>query len=254
MKTIKFFFSVVILSFFLVSCESESETTITLITFEEIKLNADSIWNGSDLSGKAIKELPSWGGDSIINYYGYFSVGTIRFENSYIPNPTSPSWSGFAASSKTDTITSGYANQYSVMNSSGAFGSKKFALAYNYAEIYCPTNTNENFAIKSIMVNNSTYAYLYMKGEFSAEKWYKVIIAGYLNNIKNNEVEYYLADFRKGKSFIVKEWTKIDLSSLGKVDKIAISFDSNDKSGTWFNNPTYVCIDNVEFTQTISTK
>lgn len=255
MKKNNLIFAVLAFALVFVSCGPETNLQTTVIDFENVALNSESVWNGSDLTGKAVRELPSWGGtDSITNYYGGFSVGIINFENSYIPDPYYPSWSGFSASSKTDTITEGFENQYSVMNSSGALGSTKFSVIYNSASLNCPADINGNFEIKSLMLTNSTYAYLYMKKAFIADSWFKVIFTGYLKNSKKNEVEYYLSDFRKGKSFISKTWTKLDLSSLGKVDKVTISFDSTDKAGGWFNNPTYVCIDNIEFNQTISTK
>ena len=103
------------------------------------------------------------------------------------------------------------------------------------------------------MLTNSTYAYLYQKN-FSEDSWFKVIITGYLNQIQKSKVEYYLSDFRDGKTLLSNTWNKVDLSSLGEVDQVTFTFDSTDKSFGWLNVPAYVCIDNIEFTQTISTK
>ncbi|HET7732213.1 MAG TPA: DUF4465 domain-containing protein, partial [Paludibacter sp.] len=107
---------------------------------------------------------------------------------------------------------------------------------------------------------NSTYAYLDMKNgslyskKFEAGDWFKVIIKGFKSKVQTSSVEVYLADFRDGKREILKTWKKVDLSTLNQVDSVAFNFDSTDKSTWGMNTPAYVCIDNIEFTQTISTK
>jgi hypothetical protein len=89
---------------------------------------------------------------------------------------------------------------------------------------------------------------------FTTDDWYKVIIKGYKANVLTSSVDVYLADFRNGKSEILKTWKKMDISILGEIDLVTFTFDSSDK-GVWgVNTPKYVCIDNIEFTQTISTK
>ena len=252
MKTFKLILFISLSSLVFVSCKDaveELKTTNTLVTFEDVVLPSSGFWNGSDLSGKPVKELPSWGGtDSITNYYGSCISNNMIFKNSFIPDPLYPSWAGFSVSLKADTLTSGYINQYSVMAGIGALNSKQFALAYDSASLVCPENTNGNFSIKSIMLTNSTYSYLYLKPAVK-DSWFKVLITGYLNKKEKSTVEYYLADFRNGKNFLSKIWNKVDLSSLGEVDQLAFTFESSD-----LFCPSYVCIDNIEFTQTISTK
>ena len=151
------------------------------------------------------------------------------------------------------------------MAGSGAYNSKKFALAYDSATIVCPVNAVGNFKVKSMMLTNSTYAYKAMLNgsEFNHAfsqandggngDWFKVIIKGYLSSSETGRVEYYLADFRSEKSFISKAWEKVDVSSLGEVDRMSITFDSSDKAYGFINNPVYVCIDNIEFEQTAET-
>jgi len=242
MKSTKLFFAIGILGFMLASCKQEAEVQTTVVDFENVTLNSDSIWNGSDLSGK-------------------FTSGNSTFNNSYIA--AWASWSGFACSSKTDSITAGYTNQYSVMIGSGALNSKKFALAYDSASISVP-KTTDYYSIKSLYITNSTYVYLGLKNgnygiggigkKFAADDWFKVTIKGYKNNVFTSSVNIYLADFRNGKSIILKNWQKVDVSSLGQVDLITFTFDSTDKAYGWLNTPAYACIDNIQFTQPVSTK
>jgi len=70
-----------------------------------------------------------------------------------------------------------------------------------------------------------------------------------LDNNVTGAVDYYLADFRNGKSYLTNQWVKVDLSSLGKVDNLIFLFDSSDKGTFGVNTPKYVCIDNLEFEQ-----
>lgn len=240
------------------SCKNESDVYTKIIDFEDVVLGEDSIWNGSDLSGTPTNDTLF--GFPVTNYYGSFTSDSAKFENVYAEQWFS--WSGFACSAKIDTVTSGIENQYSVMAGSGAYNSQQFALAYDSATIVCPANAIGNFKVKSIMLTNSTYAYKAMLdgsdfnrafSQANAGDWFKVIIKGYLSTTETGSIDYYLADFRNGKSFISKAWEKVDLSSLGEVDRISFTFDSSDKAYGLINNPVYVCIDNIEFEQTTET-
>lgn len=250
MKKSQLFLAVSLSVLIFTSCKDETVikipdtvTPTTLVDFEGVTLNSNGYWNGSDLTGE------------------FVSVNST-FKNSY--TAAWASWSGFACSSNNDTLTAGYGNQYSVIAGLGALKSKQFAVAYDSAAFVCPANSYGYFNIKSLYITNSTYAYLgisngkYGTGgmgrKFVSGDWFKVTITGYKANVKTSSVDVYLADFRDGKSIILKSWQKVDVSALGQVDLITFTFDSTDKSGGWLNTPAYACIDDIEFTQTISTK
>ena len=252
MKSSKLFIAVSLFGLVLTSCEPDKEiitqvpetvTPTTLVDFEGVKLNAKGYWDGSDLTG------------------AFVSVNST-FKNSY--NSSWASWTGFVCSSNVDSLTSGYTNQYSVINSGGALKSKQFAIAYDSAAFICPANTYGYFSIKSLYITNSTYAYLGLKNgdygigglgkKFVAGDWFKVTLKGYKSNVLTSSVDIYLADFRDGKSIILKNWQKVDVSALGLVDLVTFTFNSTDKFGGWLNTPAYACIDNIEFTQTIPVK
>jgi len=231
MKTSKLFISAVVLAYVLVSCQPQPEKMIihTVVNFEGVTLNAagispDTVFISGNSTFKIINKA-FWNG-------------------------------GIVCSTNSDTLTAGYLNQFSCIAASGAEKSRYFAVVYTPGTFTCPANMYGNFTIKSIYMTNSTYAYLDMKNgsefgkKFGAGDWFKVILTGYLNSTETSKAEYYLADFRDGKSFLSKSWNKVDVSSLGQVDKVTFTFDSSDK-GTWgVNTPQYVCIDNIEFTQT----
>ena len=186
-----------------------------------------------------------------------FNSGNITFANVFTDwGGGMTSWSGFAASSLTDKTTAGYTNELSVYSSAGASGSK-FAVAYSDSysgNAFFSFTGNATYTIKDIAVNNSTYAYLAIKnGNSPAKKfvngdWFKLIIIGYdSNNIETGRVNYYLADFRNGKSFICDTWTTIDVRSLGSVHKVAFAFESSDTGQYGINTPTYVCVDDIRY-------
>lgn len=227
------------------SCENFGYQT-EIIDFEDVQLDSTGIYNGSDLSGTQletgyfIKNISS-GSVAFINEYTVSDFGGFLYE----------SWKGFAVSSKTDSVNSGYINQYSVKAGRGALGSDQFALVFDTATLVLSQSIIKEQKVKSIMLANSTYSYNDMRDgslfskKFTDGEWFKVIITGYQGSAIVGTVEYYLADFRSGKKFLNKDWVKVDISVLGEVSSLGFSFDSSDK-GVWgVNTPKYVCIDNL---------
>ena len=234
MKSTTLFLAIGIFGMSFTSCKQETEEQTTLVDFENVSLNADSIS----------------GGTSFISGNSTFKLNEGAFWNG-----------GILCSSKNDTLKAGYLNQYSVIAGSGAFKSKQFGVVYSPGAFTCPADANGPYSIKSIMLTNSTYAYLDMKygtpgvsKVFTAGDWFKLTIKGFKEKNQTNSVVVYLADFRNGKSEILKTWEKVDLSYLGQVDSVAFNFDSSDKGSFGVNTPSYVCIDNIEFTQSVLKK
>ena len=229
MKSGKLILSVVALAFVLVSCQPEKQTKTTVVNFEDVTLNAAGISPDT----------------SFVSGNSTFKIIDKKFWNG-----------GIVCSSNSDTLTTGFQNQYSSITASGAESSSHFAVVYTPGAFTCPADIYGNFTIKSMYMTNSTYAYVDMKNgsdfskKFATGDWFKVIVTGYLNSTETSKVEYYLADFRDGKTFLSKTWNKVDVSSLGQVDKVTFTFDSSDKGSFGINTPQYVCIDNIEFTQT----
>lgn len=261
MKLQRIFFSVVLVtSLLFVSCKEESPKTKTyLVAFENVALGSENFWDGSDLSGDLKEEDSPWvPGAKDKNYYGGFTDGVATFKNKYTPNDWGGSWIGFACSAKNDTKTPGRENQYSTIAGSGANASAKFALAFDQnATFECPKNEYGYLSIESIMLTNSTYAYYSIKDgdgyakKFAAGEWFKVTITGYKGDKETQSVDYYLADFREGKTFISDSWVKVDVSALGEVDNVRFTFDSSDEGQYGLNTPLYVCVDNIMFKQDI---
>ena len=236
MKTTKIILIIAVVTFFFSSCEEKSQpqTKISLDDFESVYLPSNNMTadtaNAKFVNGNAV-----------------FTVNSGGFWNG-----------GIVCSAQTDTIAPTYTN-YSSITGTGApesnYISSKYGFVYGPGSFTCAKDPFGYFSIQSIMLTNSTYAYRVMQTgnafarKFVANDWFKVTITGYKNSIVTGSVDYYLADFRNGKSFILKTWTKVDLTALGEVDKVTFTFDSSDTGQYGINTPAYVCIDNIYFTQ-----
>lgn len=209
---------------------------VTYANFENIDLSATGYYNGSD--GKTS-----------------FSSGNFRFHTEY--TASWDSWSGFAASNKTDNTTSGWANQYSAITGKGVGGSSNYVVAYPNP---VSTIAFKDTTISGVYITNSTYAYLSMKnGDAYAKKfggdtgddpdWFLLTIEGFDSaNKSTGKVYFNLADFAYSintNDYIVKTWKWVNLKSLGRISRLEFSLRSSD-NGTWgMNTPGYFCLDNL---------
>lgn len=214
----------------------EDSDILTEADFEDLSLETESYYNGSDDAGS-------------------FSSGGFTFSNVY--NAEWQSWSGFAASTMTDTETEGYTNQHSAITGTGALETNSYGVAYIYGD---PEITFEKTIVSGFYITNSTYAYYSMlNGDNVAKKfggedgtdedWFKLTVYGVSETGDiTGTVEYYLADFRAENSdedYILKDWEWLDLSSLGEITKLQFSLSSSDVGDWGMNTPAYFCIDQL---------
>jgi len=229
----------------------------TVSTFENLALQPDTFWNGSDLAGG-------------------FSSGNAFFTNRY-DTSYGGSWSGFVYSNMTDDSTSGFTNQYSAITGVGYNNSGNYGLFYysSYSQkSLLKLNTADT--ILGFYITNSTWAALSMlNGDAFSKKfggtsgndtdWFKISIAGYYNGSPiNDTVDFYLADYRftnNTQDYIVNTWNWVNLTSLGKIDSLEFLLSSTDNGAYGMNTPAYFCIDNFttkssssEITNVFSTK
>lgn len=221
----------------------------TTATFENIELEANSYWNGSDNSGG-------------------FNSGNVFFPNVFTDwGGGSYSFAGFAVSNITDNTTPGYANQYSAIAGSGYDGSANYGLIYVMnPDTYAPDfglglrNAAHGGDVSGFYVTNSTWAAIAMQeGDASTKKfggetgndpdWFLLTIKGFLNGSqKESTVEFYLADYRfenNEDDYIITDWQWVDLLPLGKVDSLSFELSSTDNGAWGMNTPAYFCLDNM---------
>ena len=186
---------------------------------------------------------------------GGFASGNFRFFTDYTAEWDS--WSGFAASTKTDATTPGYANQYSAITGKGVAGSAGYAIAYPNP---VSTIAFKDTIVSGLYVTNSTYAYLSMKnGDAYAKKfggesgndpdWLLLAIEGFdSDNHSTGKVEVSLADFAYSintNDYILNTWKWVNLQKLGRISKLEFSLRSTDNGNWGMNTPGYFCIDNL---------
>ena len=210
--------------------------------FEDLTLDPESYWNGSDGSGG-------------------FTAAEAYFHNDY--NPDWFSWSGWAYSNISDNTTPGFMNQYSAMPGAGFDDDSGFGGNYGVGYVFGPPVLNFadslSHEVAGLFVTNSTYAALSMEhGDAFSKKfggeagtdpdYFKLVIWGRVLGSSTDSVEYFLADYRfenDTMDYLIKTWQWVDLSSLGKVDSLMFVLESSDMGDWGMNTPGFFCVDNL---------
>ena len=240
------------------SCsDNEPDRTVTVnLVNAKLTYNGDGEW--TDALNTTLTSLDCQG---------------VSFSHSATSSDWGTYWSGFCASRVSDVEDYTAENtwldhQYASMQGGGVQG-----LATPYIVGYWNSSEGENpetpslkismtdggsFTVRSVYVNNTTYAYYTMLNgsayskKFGAGDWFKVTFYGVTTDgAVTAPVDYYLADYRDGKSVLVKDWSLVDLSSLSasaSLKYVYIQMSSSD-SGQWgMNTPAYVALDRLVLT------
>ena len=222
-----------LITFLFLSCL----TAQTTVDFDSITI--DSFLNGSTADGS-------------------FEVGDVRLPNNY--NPMFESWTGWALSAETDTLTPGFTNQYSSIAGGGAGGSANYAVSFGASNVLHLAEEAQGSVIESIRLTNTTYAALSMRdGDSFAKKFggvtgddpdfFLLTIKGYRDStIIADSVDFYLADYRftdNSQDYIITDWTTLDLTGIGPVDSLQFTLVSSDVGRFGNNTPSYFAADNI---------
>lgn len=215
-------------------------------------------------------------GQKVINDFEQFLTETDTFDNGvmgsggfldssvFLPNAYDhnfDSWGGWAISNKKDTMTPGFLNQYSCIAGGGSRESETYAVSSAFLPVSLRVDSsNSPTVIDTIYVNNSTYTYLSLRdGDQFAKRFggetgddpdfFTLTIKKYLDGeLGADSIEFYLADYRfedNTEDYIIRDWTAIDLTSLGPVDSLLFTLYSSDVGAFGINTPTYFCLDYV---------
>jgi hypothetical protein len=209
-------------------------------------------------------------------YYGYDDAGSgllMKVNESAWTGEIEFYGGGIAISRWNEMTTGSYLNQCSVYYSDattgkgGYNGSPTFAVGYGYNDpMMGDTRSSITFSdnvteavFDHFYVTNTTYAVLSMKNGgypakqfgYDSQDWLKLVIEGFSKSgVSTGTVEFYLADFRTSASpGIITEWTRVDLSPLGAVQKITFDVQSSDIGDYGMNTPGYFCFDNLTLKQ-----
>lgn len=246
------------------NAQDNSEVTVkdaTVATFEDLTLEPESHWAGPADNAEEVSGAygPEW--------VGTFKSGSYEFVNSV--NPTYGSWMGCSYSNMTATSFESYdKDQWNSAAGHGANGSANYCVLYGNSipnmpmEVIKVADAPDGRVVKGMNITNSAWVVECVKNgngaanKFKQGSWFKVIFTGTKADKSTASVEYYLADYRSENEAdwtCLTDWAWLDLSSLGKVVSLSISFDGTDKSYGYLNTSTYVCIDNVGCEKNVST-
>lgn len=231
--------------------EEYAETTLTL-NATEIIYDENDIWEDAYDNNKNIVSQ------------------TMNFSHNATVGDGYKVWSGFVASRNRDN--KDYSgnfldHQWSVMSQGGmsGVGTPYLVACWNTSEntdlipdhISCYVNfeiggVEVPFKPQSMYVNNNSYAYYtIINGDnfcrkFKNGDYFKLKAFGLrANGELVGPVEFYLADYRDGKTEIVKDWTFVNLDNLGEVVKVYFQMESTDSSVYGMNTPAYFCLDRL---------
>ncbi len=195
-------------------------------------------------------------------YVNYSAPGTdVGFDNglAHFPCYYDTAWGGywghgFAYSNMTDSVTSGYTNQYSAKAGIGADGSSKYVVAYGSENLVKLTGAAAGQPVRGFYVTNNTYAYNSMRDgdgfarRFHNGDFFKLTVRGYLGGtLQPDSVGAYLANFLHPDTtmnYILKTWQWVNVLPLGRVDSLQLTLTSTDNGTFGMNTPAYFCIDN----------
>ena len=160
-----------------------------------------------------------------------------------------------------DTQLTVYKKDVSGLSRSGGGhnGSNNFTVHYGYMDGSQFNMTTElpalTFAdgaervIDHMYVNNTTYALnCYLEGngltaKIGDDDWVKLVATGYdAAGATKGTAEIYLCN---GPQNIIMDWTKWDLSKLGKVNKVTFNVTGSSDNGYGFSQPAYFAYDDV---------
>ena len=141
----------------------------------------------------------------------------------------------------------------------GHNGSDNFAVHYGYMD-GSQFNKTENLpaltfadgsehVIDHMYVNTTTYLLNCLvngnglTAKIGTDDWVKLVATGYdTKGTKTGETVIYLCN---GPDNIIMDWTKWDLSSLGKVSKVTFNVTGSSDNGYGFSQPAYFAYDDV---------
>lgn len=205
-----------------------------VVDFEELTLEPNSSWNGSDGTGQ-------------------FTSSYLTLYNDY--NYNYSSWQGFAYTNGTDTETNDYDNLSSCVGH-GNGNSANYVTAYigtdwmgDFSQI--PVGMKINTANAGDFAHRGAYFCMpvllkkWVDREYASHQFYfKLKASAYANGTLVGEQEIMMADFTEGHSYMMDEWTFVDLSWIENADSMNFTALSNDDAGGYgINTPMYFCMD-----------
>jgi hypothetical protein len=222
-----------------------SQAQVFTASFDTITIPSSGVFNGSN--------TPSQNSG--------FADGNCYFSTFYDSSFGGYWQGGFALTNIIDTINPSYTNLYGCAEGKGFNNSANYVVAADYSTMKL-NNLGAQYkkSLQGFHITNTFYAYSSMLngdsfdpafGDTSLNRpdFFKLSIHAYLNgNLKNDSVEFYLADYRftdNTQDYIIKNWTYVDCSSLGDVDSVSFHLSSSRFNSLGYTTPLYFAIDEL---------
>ena len=235
--------------------DDDAEVALSLSRDVVSEVDSRVTVHAEDLGARIASDSSDNGSDGS----GGFVSGPVSLNNDY--DSTFGSWSGWSVSNSTDVTTPGYLNQYSSISGGGALDSSSYFVASAYGYPALPTITlSDDLTFDSLLVTNTTYAALSMQeGDSFAKKFggetgddpdfFLLTIEGFdSSDASVGTVDFYLADYRfadNSQDYMVRDWSLVDVSSLGSASNLVFSLTSSDVGAYGMNTPAYFAIDQL---------
>ncbi len=182
-----------------------------------------------------------------------FTSGSFTFASGCISSYDY--WYFFGYANCTETKFESLDDQWNNVVGGGYDGSSNYGVGYVAdfnGPCYATVNIDGGAVVPGFYITNSSYTYNSLTGgdsyskKFDLGDWFLLTITGYdADDQVTGTKEYYLADLREAdKAYIINDWRYVDLSGLGKVQKLSFELSSTDNGSWGMNTPAYFCFDN----------
>ena len=218
--------------------EKNVELALEVATFEDIEVPADGHMSVATEDDEDRTE---------------FTSGDFEFATGCMVDYAS--WWFFGYANSTDTKYETLDDQWNNIVGGGYDNSANYGVAYA-SSYYGPCNVTvlnheDGIVVPGFYITNSSYTYSSMLNgdayakKFGKDDWFKLTITGYdaAGEVTGTK-DFYLADLRDDKAYIINDWRYVDLSGLGKVSKLSFALSSTDNGDWGMNTPAYFCFDN----------
>lgn len=223
--------------------------SLILGSFDDLALEPESYWRWDELQDASVM-------------LDMFFTGSFRLGN--FPWRAYEAWSGYAYANETSTEFSTFADQFRNVVGGGAEETANYGVCYMYGadtRIDVSTTAENGVVVPGIYVTNSAYTLnSILNGDGYCNKFTEengdymtLVITGLAADRSTviGQVEVSLADFRRNAvtaadnvdadSRVLTSWKWVDLSSLGAVKCLKLSYQSSQQTMV----PAYVCIDQI---------
>lgn len=207
----------------------------------------------ADFEGLLAVSESNWHGER--NGTNGFYSGAFRFDNNY--QADYDSWSGYGyanLSSNAYVPAMGYGNQYKNAAGGGAGGSASYGLIYSRGNATYVGGETSIQLQGAYVTNNTMLVNAVREGDswvgapFGAGDYFKAVFTGVAPDGSTTEQEYYLADYRDenpDEHYVLTTWEWVDLSGLGTIQSLSVSFEGSRSNDYGQTLPLYMAIDDL---------